>query len=132
MPRFSQRSLDRLNTCHPDIRRVMLRAIAESGIDFTVLEGVRSLAVQRLYYVKGATKTMKSRHLAHKSDGLSRAVDVAPWVKGAVSWHWPLYNRLAIVIKEAAEAEGVPLEWGGDWRTFKDGPHWQLPWKEYP
>ena len=27
---------------------------------------------------------------------------------------------------------GVPIEWGGDWRTFKDGPHFQLPWGKYP
>ncbi|WP_049613866.1 M15 family metallopeptidase, partial [Yersinia pekkanenii] len=27
---------------------------------------------------------------------------------------------------------GVPIEWGGDWKTLKDGPHFQLPHKEYP
>ena len=25
-----------------------------------------------------------------------------------------------------------PIEWGGDWRRFADGPHWQLPWGQYP
>ena len=35
-------------------------------------------------------------------------------------------------VKTAAEEEGVPIEWGGDWRTFKDGPHFQLPWADYP
>ena len=74
---------------------------------------------------------MKSRHLAHPTDGLSRAVDVAPFLAGQVRWDWPLYYQLADVIKDAAELEGVPIEWGGGWRTFKDGPHWQLPWAEY-
>ena len=32
----------------------------------------------------------------------------------------------------AAQSVGVPIEWGGDWTTFKDGPHFQLPWKTYP
>jgi peptidoglycan L-alanyl-D-glutamate endopeptidase CwlK len=35
-------------------------------------------------------------------------------------------------VQQAAENEGVPLEWGGNWARFKDGPHWQLPWKQYP
>jgi peptidoglycan L-alanyl-D-glutamate endopeptidase CwlK len=35
-------------------------------------------------------------------------------------------------MKAAAKAEKVPVEWGGDWTTFKDGPHYQLPWKSYP
>lgn len=103
-----------------------------TGLDFAVLEGVRSLETQRKYYKSGASKTMRSRHLAHPSDGLSRAVDVAPLMDGKVSWAWPLYNRLAAVVKQAALLEGVPIEWGGDWTRFKDGPHWQLPWGEYP
>ena len=40
--------------------------------------------------------------------------------------------KLAPIIKQAAKDVGVPIEWGGDWRTFKDGPHWQLPWEQYP
>jgi peptidoglycan L-alanyl-D-glutamate endopeptidase CwlK len=35
-------------------------------------------------------------------------------------------------VKRAAQEVGVPVEWGGDWKSFKDGPHWQLPFKEYP
>jgi peptidoglycan L-alanyl-D-glutamate endopeptidase CwlK len=35
-------------------------------------------------------------------------------------------------MKTAAAAEGVPVEWGGDWRSFFDGPHFQLPWASYP
>ncbi|WP_084494694.1 M15 family metallopeptidase [Alkanindiges illinoisensis] len=36
-------------------------------------------------------------------------------------------NRLI----EAAKELNIPLEWGGDWKNFKDGPHYQLPWKQY-
>jgi peptidoglycan L-alanyl-D-glutamate endopeptidase CwlK len=35
-------------------------------------------------------------------------------------------------VKAAAEAEGVDLEWGGDWKSFRDGPHFQLSWEQYP
>lgn len=123
---FGQRSLDRMKGVHPDLVRVMKAALATSPIDFTVLEGVRTLSRQRQLYAAGATKTMNSRHLT------GHAIDIAPIINGKVSWDWPLYYRIAAVVKEAARAQGVQIEWGGDWRTFKDGPHWQLPWKGYP
>ena len=129
---LSQRSLTRLDGAHPDLRRVFVRAAAISDIDFTILEVLRALDRQRQLVAQGASKTMKSRHLPHPADGKSRAVDAAPMIGGKVSWDWPLYHKLAKVIKEAARLEGVAIEWGGDWRTFKDGPHWQLPWKGYP
>jgi peptidoglycan L-alanyl-D-glutamate endopeptidase CwlK len=53
-------------------------------------------------------------------------------VSGKVSWHWPHYHILAPAMKQAAAELRIPIEWGGDWRSFKDGPHWQLPWKSYP
>ncbi len=132
--RLGTRSQARLSTCHPDLRRVIERAaeLAPPDLDFTVLEGVRTYAQQQHYVRIGASKTLKSRHLAHPIDALSRAVDIAPYVNGQVSWAWPLYYRLQRIVKLAARQLGVPIEWGGDWIRFKDGPHWQLPWKDYP
>lgn len=120
------RSLARLEGVHPDLVRVVKRAAAMSDLDFTVLEGLRTLDRQRQLFAQKATKTMNSRHLT------GHAVDLAPMLGGKVSWDWPLYHRLAKIVKAAAAAEKVPITWGGDWRTFKDGPHWELPWKEYP
>lgn len=124
--RLSTRSLITLEGIHPDLRKTVQHAITITPIDFAVLEGVRSIERQRELFDRGATKTMNSRHLT------GHAVDIAPYIDGEVSWHWPDYHELAAVIKQAAEDQGVPIEWGGDWRSFKDGPHWQLPWKEYP
>ena len=59
------------------------------------------------------------------------ADDVVALLDGKVRWDWPLYYRIAKAFKAAAKAEGVPLEWGGDWK-MRDGPHFQLPWKQYP
>lgn len=123
---FGERSLSRLNGVHPDLRKVMCRAIQTSDMDFTVLEGLRSVERQKVLVATGASKTMKSRHIT------GHAVDIAPVVDGAVSWDWPLYDKLAKIVKHAALEVGVKIEWGGDWRTFRDGPHWQLPWKDYP
>lgn len=120
------RSLERLVGVHPDLVRVVKRAIGESPLDFTILEGLRSRERQTVLYAKGATKTMNSRHLT------GHAVDLAPVIAGQVSWDWPLYNKLALVVFEAAKTEAVPITWGGNWTTFKDGPHWELPWEKYP
>jgi len=115
-----------LRGVHPDLVKVIRRAIQISKIDFKVLEGVRSVARQRELVKKGASQTMKSRHIH------GFAVDIAPFVEGQVRWDWPLYYTLAATVKQAAKDVGVPVEWGGDWKTFKDGPHWQLPARKYP
>jgi len=128
---LSEKSLAKLSGAHPDLQKVIKRAAVLSPIDFTVLEVLRTVARQKELVAKGASKTMKSRHLPG-ADGFSRAVDIAPLDGGQVSWAWPTYFKLAPIIKQAAKDVGVPIEWGGDWRTFKDGPHWQLPWKDYP
>lgn len=120
------RSLQRLQGVHPDLVRVVHRAIELTPIDFTVLEGLRTLERQKQLFAAKTTQTMNSRHLT------GHAVDLAPVLDGVVSWDWPLYHRLARAIKAAAEAVDVPIEWGGDWTSFKDGPHWQLPFKQYP
>lgn len=123
---LGSRSLSRLEGVHPDLVRVVRKAADLSTLDFTVLEGLRTLARQKQLLAQGATTTMRSRHL----DG--HAVDLGAIVAGQVRWDWPLYYKVAEVVKAAAQAEQVPLEWGGDWRKFKDGPHWQLPWASYP
>lgn len=123
---LGQRSLSRLEGVHPDLVRVVKKAAAMSDLDFTVLEGLRTIERQKELFANGATKTMNSRHIT------GHAVDLAPMLGGQISWDWPLYARLSKIVKAAAAAEKVPLQWGGDWRTFKDGPHWELPWAFYP
>ena len=120
------RSRANLIGVHPDLVRVVRRAIEITEIDFTVIEGRRTLARQKQLVAKGASKTMRSRHLT------GHAVDIAPYVGGRIRWDWPLYYPLAETIKQAARDVGVPVEWGGDWESWRDGPHWQLPRKQYP
>lgn len=124
--KFGARSEARFVGVHPDLVRVFRRAITLTPIDFSMLEGLRTLKRQKQLFAAHATTTMNSRHLT------GHAMDAAPVVGGVVRWDWPLYYKLADVIKEAARIEHVPIEWGGDWRRFKDGPHWQLPFGAYP
>lgn len=124
--KLGKRSLKRLEGVHPDLVRVVKRAIELTEIDFTVLEGVRTKARQKKLFEAGASKTMNSRHLT------GHAVDLGAYVDRRVAWDWPLYRKIADAMKEAAIDEGVYITWGGDWRSFKDGPHFQLTRKHYP
>jgi peptidoglycan L-alanyl-D-glutamate endopeptidase CwlK len=123
--KFSTRSLKNLQGVHPDLVRVIRRALELTTVDFVVVEGLRTVARQKQLLAAGASKTMNSRHLT------GHAVDLAPMVAGQIRWDWPLFHKLAPSVQQAAAESGVPIEWGGDWR-FKDGPHWQLPWSSYP
>lgn len=120
------KSRARLRGVHPDLVRVVERAIQLTPVDFTVTEGLRDAKRQAQLVEAGASKTMNSRHLT------GHAVDVAALIGGKVSWDWPLYGRIAQAFKAAAAELGVPIVWGGDWRTLKDGPHFELDRRTYP
>lgn len=133
MARFnlSKRSYSRLAGVHPELVKVVERAIKLTEVDFVVTEGLRTVERQRQLLAAGASTTMNSRHIT------GHAVDLAAWVstgpgKGEVRWDWPLYHKIAAAMKQAANELGVSLEWGGDWKSFKDGPHFQLSRKVYP
>lgn len=134
MRTYSARSLKSLTGIHPDLRRVIDRALQSSPVDFVVIEGLRTVERQRELVASGASKTMNSRHLT------GHAVDlwpIDPQTGKAASARderrlWALYRQLAPAVKAAAEAEGVALDWGGDWAKFPDGPHFELNRKAYP
>lgn len=122
--KLSLGSLAKLRGVHPDLVRVIKKAAEITKVEFAVIEGLRTLERQKQLVAAGASKTLKSRHLT------GHAADVVPLVDGRIRWDWPLYHKLAPFIKAAARAENVPIEWGGDWKSFPDGPHWQLPKKK--
>lgn len=124
---WSTRSLNSLRGIHPDLRRVFDRALHESPLDFIAIEGLRTERRQLELVASGASQTMNSRHLT------GHAVDILPiGPDGKAAFAWPLYDRVAPVILSIAREEGVDLEWGGHWQTFKDGPHFQLSHAAYP
>jgi peptidoglycan L-alanyl-D-glutamate endopeptidase CwlK len=124
--KFSARSLKNMVGIHPHLRRVLDRALKESPIDFVVIEGLRTKERQAQLVASKASTTMNSRHLT------GHAVDLLPiGPNGKPAFDWPLYNQLGPAVKAAAKAEGVELDWGGDWK-FKDGPHFELDRAAYP
>ena len=118
---LSDKSLRRLDGVHPSLVSVVKRAIELTPVDFVVIEGLRTKERQAYLLDAGKSRTMNSYHLT------GHAVDIAPIVDGKVSWEWKHYYPLADAMMQAAKELNVKIEWGGRWKTFPDGPHWQIP-----
>lgn len=141
MFRFSDHSLEELEGAHPDLIRLVERALELTAVDFIVWDGMRTEAEQAEYVRTGASKTMDSRHL----HGL--AVDLVPFV-GKPRWEWPLCYQVAEAVRQAADELKQPVVWGGMWARLDgtterlevlrakhsgwDGPHFELPRDTYP
>lgn len=124
--RFSERSLQHLKGVHPHLQVLVNRSIKITPIDFSITAGLRSIDTQRQLVAAGKSLTMNSRHLT------GHAVDIAAFVENKVSWEWYNYEIIASAFKQAALETGIPVEWGGDWKKFKDGVHFQLPFNDFP
>ena len=109
MYKLSTRSLDRMNGIDGRMIDVVKAAIAETSIDFGVIQGLRTLEEQKKLFESGASQTMKSKHL----DGL--AVDLMAYVGGRGSWELNVYDEIADAMKWAAGEVGVPIRWGAAW-----------------
>jgi peptidoglycan LD-endopeptidase CwlK len=132
--------------------KVVQRASSQLDIAFQVTDGVRTVERQRELFLKGASRTMKSKHLP-QDDGLGYAVDLVPLVDGKLSWDWERIYPIATAMIDAASYEGAhTLVWGGVWDrplhslndpkhevalyvqrrraagkdAFIDGPHYQV------
>lgn len=121
MPSFSQKSKDKLATCHPTLQSVMNEAIKQ--YDFTVLCGHRGEQEQNAAFKNGSSMLQWPKGKHNKLP--SHAVDVAPY---PIDWdNIQRFRDLAVVVKACAEELGIAITWGGDWKRFTDYPHWELP-----
>lgn len=134
--KFGTRSQASLTGVHPDLQRITARALLLSPVDFQVIEGLRTVARQKELVARGASKTMDSRHIQ------GCAVDLWPigkdgklltsGTKVKEKALWTALGEINHAMKSAATFYGVPLVWGGDWQSFKDGPHFELRKSVYP
>jgi peptidoglycan L-alanyl-D-glutamate endopeptidase CwlK len=124
--RFSSRSTANLAGVHPHLVALASLALSRSSVDFVITEGLRTRARQAELVAAGASRTMNSRHLT------GHAIDVAALIDGQVRWDWPLYEQIARAFEEASLRHDIPVTWGGNWATLRDGPHFELPRETYP
>tara|TARA_R110000787_G_scaffold21_1_gene58 strand:- start:3 stop:458 length:456 start_codon:yes stop_codon:yes gene_type:complete len=115
--KLSQRSLDKMEGVDERLVAVVKHAITATKTDFGVIQGLRTLEMQKALVAKGASQTMKSKHL----DG--NAVDLMAYVGGRGSWELNLYDDLADAMKEGANAVGCKIRWGAAWHIDSIGKH---------
>ena len=147
------RSRFALRGVHPDLVRVVERALKLTLLDFSVHEGLRSPQRQAELVATGASRTLASRHLT------GHAVDIVPLIGGKKTWDWPAIFRIVPAVAVAAKELGTPVRWGGVWKLtsdldvsdlegemanyiarkkaegkkpFPDGAHFELPRESYP
>jgi peptidoglycan L-alanyl-D-glutamate endopeptidase CwlK len=146
--KLSQRSLDKLEGVDERLVAVVKHAITATKIDFGVIQGMRTIEMHKELVAKGASQTMKSKHLE------GNAVDLMAYIGGRGSWELNVYDDLADAMKEGANAVGCKVRWGAAWqiddigswdgtmeeamnayidlrrsqgrRPFIDGPHFEL------
>jgi peptidoglycan LD-endopeptidase CwlK len=146
--KLGKRSNEKLQGVDERMQAVVRSAIGQSKQDFSVICGLRTIEEQRVLVAKGASQTMKSKHI----DGL--AVDLAAYVDG-IRWELNLYDEVADAMKAAAIQCQVPIRWGAAWhindirdwkgtmeeamnayvdlrrsqgkRPFIDAPHFEIP-----
>lgn len=134
--KLSLKSLARLDGVHPDLVRVVERAISLTTVDFAVSEGVRTPERQAVLVAQGFSKTLQSKHLL-QPDGYGHAVDVVAVgdldKNGVIdaqdtkhTWDRALYEEIARAFDQASLELGVSIRWGGRFKSFFDGPHFEL------
>jgi peptidoglycan L-alanyl-D-glutamate endopeptidase CwlK len=146
--KLGEKSVNELQGVHEDLVKVVKRALELSVQDFSVHDGIRTLAEQKQHLASGASQTLESRHLT------GHAVDLVPLINGKLRWAWPPIYRIADAVRTAARELSIPLRWGGAWdiaftdsddrpedlvadysarrkkagkKLFLDGPHFELP-----
>lgn len=117
--------IERLKGVDKRLVKVITEAAKTSPVHFRVLEGLRSATTQMKYFKAGASMLdgvkKKSNHQ------LGKAVDIVPLIRGKpILRSWAPYYPMAAHIKATAAKLKTPIVWGGDWKRFRDGPHFEI------
>jgi peptidoglycan L-alanyl-D-glutamate endopeptidase CwlK len=118
--KFGQRSMAELEGVHPTLVVVAHKALRYSPVDFSVTDGVRTMAEQKAYVDSGVSQTMRSKHLI-QDDGLGHALDLVPYINGRPRWELEPCYKIAKAVQQAAKEEDLSLRWGGGWCILTQG-----------
>ncbi len=130
---LNERSMRNLQGVHPDLQNLCI-AVSER-VSFVITEGLRTKERQAKLVAEGKSRTMNSRHIT------GHAIDFVPWDDkdgdgtvdaNEISWKLADFIPIADVFKEEARKMQIRIVWGGDWTSFRDGPHIELDRRDYP
>jgi len=120
MNKFSKRSLEQLSTCDQRLQDLFMKVLQD--MDCTIIEGHRGKEKQDRMVREGKSKAKwpRSKHNTIPS----KAVDVMPY---PIDWNdLERLSKFSELVKKTAKRMNIKIRWGGNFKSFFDGPHWEL------
>jgi peptidoglycan L-alanyl-D-glutamate endopeptidase CwlK len=127
MYQLSKRSLARLKNVNPLLIAIAVDGIKNSPVDFGIPQhgGKRTADEQNLLFKQGVSKCDGFNKKSYHQSG--NAFDIYGYVNGKATWNKKILTKIARHLQRVAHDKyNVDLDWGGDWRNFKDMPHFQI------
>lgn len=124
---LNQRSLDRLKGIKQCLIDLLIEASKTSPYEFQIPAdgGLRTAEQQNALFLKKVSKCDGYNTLSEHQKGT--AFDIFLLIDGKASWDKTKLTETATHIKQVAKEKfKISLTWGGDWKNFKDLPHFQL------
>ncbi|EJM3670003.1 M15 family metallopeptidase [Listeria monocytogenes] len=116
-----------MNKSVADKTRNVIKKMAKKGIYLCVAQGYRSSAEQNALYAQGRTKpgaVVTNAKGGQSNHNYGVAVDLCLYTSDGKNVIWESTTSRWKTVVSAMKAEG--FEWGGDWKSFKDYPHFEL------
>ncbi|HBR56093.1 MAG TPA: peptidase M15 [Blastocatellia bacterium] len=127
---FEPRTESRIRTLHPKaqaLARKTLKVIRNGGVNARIISGTRTYVEQNRIFSQGRFgnpgKKVTNARGGQSNHNFGIAWDIGIFdANGKYLGESPLYAKAG----QLAAAAGIPkLEWGGNWVSFKDMPHYQ-------
>lgn len=126
IPKVDPASEKRIAGLLPEVRpwaRALVLKAAANGIRIKVISGLRTYAEQDALYEQG--RSLSGKIVTNAKGGQSNhnfgiAFDIGVFEGGKYQGESPKYKAVGVLGME------LGLEWGGNWKTFVDTPHFQL------
>lgn len=100
------------------------KPLADVGLRAVVTSGTRTYAKKDVIFAQGRTRAGKivtNARGGYSNHNFGVAFDITLFKGATPVWESPWYRKIAPL------AKSVGFEWGGDWSSMKDEPHYQ--WK---
>lgn len=127
---WNKEAARRATGVNQDLMGVVQRASEIAGVQFTIgdMGGTRDQATQDKLVAAGRSQTRNSNHLT------GSAIDLIPLVNGKPNPDASpeTFQAISAAMKQASQEAGIDINWGGDWKSFKDEAHFELAGKPRP
>lgn len=116
-----------INLLHPDLQilcRRLIQLAAQNGIEIIIVQTLRTAEEQNALYAQGRTVAgdiVTNVRYPYSMHNWGLAFDFAVIIDGKANW-----ERTDLYQKVGELGKSLGLRWGGDFKTLKDMPHFEM------